>query len=281
MRFQALTLLAAILATGTWFSAQAQQGGYAPPGSYQQCCVNIRFNSSTQVLSATCYEDRRETGSRCENNLQVSACQPGTDIESIQCSLQCQALAGTWGQGGAVPKGSYQQSCHGWSVSNGILTAQCWNFKDGRIDWDKETLGKNTTMATLDLSQCGMDGDIENIRGELLCTKPASASNPTAVNNRAAPKPAPGTCKPGFVWRQAIPADHVCVTPQTRQQTAADNAAAPSRTNTQISVPRGQGYLCLQGFVWRQAVPTDYICVLPQARAQAAADNAAAPSRTY
>ena len=31
------------------------------------------------------------------------------------------------------------------------------------------------------------------------------------------------TCASGYVWREAIPSDHVCVTPQVRQQTAYDN----------------------------------------------------------
>jgi hypothetical protein len=39
----------------------------------------------------------------------------------------------------------------------------------------------------------------------------------------------PDACKPGFVWREAVPSDHVCVTPAARQQTAEDNAAGASR----------------------------------------------------
>src|SRR6516164_288550 len=80
---------------------------------------------------------------------------------------------------------------------------------------------------------------------------------------------ASGACIQGFVWREADPTDHVCVTPQTRAQTAADNAA-PGRMN-----PKG---MCIQGFVWREADPTDHVCVTPQTRAQAAADNSAAAS---
>ncbi|MGI5284365.1 hypothetical protein ACQEVF_13620 [Nonomuraea polychroma] len=40
---------------------------------------------------------------------------------------------------------------------------------------------------------------------------------------------APDTCISGFVWREARPSDHVCVTPAVRRQTLADNAAAASR----------------------------------------------------
>jgi hypothetical protein len=34
-----------------------------------------------------------------------------------------------------------------------------------------------------------------------------------------------GSCIQGFVWREANSTDHLCVTPQTRSQTAADNGA--------------------------------------------------------
>ena len=39
----------------------------------------------------------------------------------------------------------------------------------------------------------------------------------------------PDTCKQGYVWREAFPNDHVCVTPQTRQQTQDDNSQAAQR----------------------------------------------------
>ena len=82
--------------------------------------------------------------------------------------------------------------------------------------------------------------------------------------------PQPGTCIQGFVWRLADSTDHVCVTPQTRSQAAADNAAQ-GRKNANGT--------CIQGFVWRLADSTDHVCVTPQIRAQTAADNSAAPSR--
>jgi hypothetical protein len=37
------------------------------------------------------------------------------------------------------------------------------------------------------------------------------------------------TCLQGFVWREAFNGDTVCVTPATRAQAAADNAAAAQR----------------------------------------------------
>jgi hypothetical protein len=39
----------------------------------------------------------------------------------------------------------------------------------------------------------------------------------------------PDTCLQGYVWREAFPGDHVCVTPATRSQAAYDNSQADSR----------------------------------------------------
>jgi hypothetical protein len=84
-------------------------------------------------------------------------------------------------------------------------------------------------------------------------------------------------CLQGYVWRQAYSGDYVCVTPATRAQAAADNAAAVSRVQTGGGA-YGQ-YTCVQGYVWRQAVPDDYTCVTPEVRAQAAYDNSQAAGR--
>jgi hypothetical protein len=84
-------------------------------------------------------------------------------------------------------------------------------------------------------------------------------------------------CLQGYVWRKAYPGDYVCVTPGTRAQAQADNAAALSR------VASGGGaygqYTCVPGYVWRQVVPDDYVCVTPAVRAQAAYDNSQASNR--
>ena len=61
----------------------------------------------------------------------------------------------------------------------------------------------------------------------------------------------PDTCAPGYVWRDAAPNDHVCVTPAERSQAAAENAAGPSHLS-----PTGGPYgpnTCLSGYVWRDA----------------------------
>jgi hypothetical protein len=87
----------------------------------------------------------------------------------------------------------------------------------------------------------------------------------------------PNTCLEGWVWRQAVANDDVCVTPATRTQTQQDNAAAKSRVN-----PNGGPFgpnTCLNGYVWREAVPGDDVCVTVATRSQAAADNAQAANR--
>jgi len=87
----------------------------------------------------------------------------------------------------------------------------------------------------------------------------------------------PDQCLQGFVWREAFPGDHVCVTGQTRSEAAADNSQAAARRS-----PTGGPYgpdTCLQGYVWRDANPTDHVCVTPDIRAQAAYDNSQAQLR--
>jgi hypothetical protein len=85
------------------------------------------------------------------------------------------------------------------------------------------------------------------------------------------------TCLKGYVWREAVANDHVCVTPAVRTQTRQDNALADSRRD-----PNGGPYgpdTCLSGYVWREAVANDHVCVTPATREQARSDNAAADSR--
>jgi len=96
----------------------------------------------------------------------------------------------------------------------------------------------------------------------------------------------PYTCLNGYVWRGAVEGDLVCVTPDVREATAADNANAPShgtdeRSGDRVRLPGTGGgrSLCPDGYVPRQTVPSDLVCVTPSTRAQVVADNAAAASR--
>ena len=80
------------------------------------------------------------------------------------------------------------------------------------------------------------------------------------------------TCQPGFVWRESRISDHVCVSPQTRYRTRAENYAGGRTTVSGSDV-------CKQGYVWREAFPTDHVCVTPQSRAAVADDNRHAAER--
>jgi hypothetical protein len=85
-------------------------------------------------------------------------------------------------------------------------------------------------------------------------------------------------CKSPYVWREATPDDHVCVTQATHEKTLQDNSLAPTRRD-----PKGGGYgadTCLSGYVWRDSFEGDHICVTPDIRDQAAADNRDAANRT-
>ena len=47
---------------------------------------------------------------------------------------------------------------------------------------------------------------------------------PMLLNAHAGARTGPGgACRPGFVWREAAPADHVCVPPATRALVRAEN----------------------------------------------------------
>ena len=234
-------ILAAAIGLGATVSAGAGQAGAAmPPGSYLQTCQNLNYNQQSFLFVRAMHRDPVKPGRDCahtigaapsgngtvaNSTLIVSNCNPGADIANINGKLQCQALAGTWGNGGAVPYGSYQQSCDQWNVqtvySNGKtfprLAARCKTF-GGTLP---------VAEATLDLSQCSMTGDIQNHMGQLLCSP---ATSPTPPSTQAAASPTPGTCKPSFVPRQVNAEDHVCVTTQERQQVVADNSAAPQHT---------------------------------------------------
>jgi hypothetical protein len=83
----------------------------------------------------------------------------------------------------------------------------------------------------------------------------------------------PDTCKPGFVWREGIANDHVCVVPAVRDQARNDNAQRGNRIN-RASQPYGPD-TCLAGYVWREIVPSDHVCVTPDIRERTRRENAA------
>jgi hypothetical protein len=79
------------------------------------------------------------------------------------------------------------------------------------------------------------------------------------------PPPDQRKCDNGLLPREAFRGDEVCVTQAVRDQTIADNAAAPGHTN-----PNGG---CMQGYVWREARVDDHVCVPLATRTQTWSDN--------
>jgi hypothetical protein len=78
-------------------------------------------------------------------------------------------------------------------------------------------------------------------------------------------------CLLGYVWREARPSDHICVTGARRAATAQENSLAASRRS-----PTGGPFgpeTCLQGFVWREAFSGDHVCVPPTTRSLVANEN--------
>lgn len=102
-----------------------------------------------------------------------------------------------------------------------------------------------------------------------------AATNPPP----AAPPPnlpyGPDTCKQGYVWRDAIPGDHVCVVPARRSLAAQENATAGARVDPLGAYGPNS---CKPGFVWREAYSGDVVCVTGARRSQVAQENADGPS---
>jgi len=92
------------------------------------------------------------------------------------------------------------------------------------------------------------------------------------------PSKAPARCLSGYVWRVAGPNDLVCVPPESRDRTAAENARGPSLVD-----PNGAWgpQSCIQGYVWREAFSGDLVCVTPDIRDLVREENALGPSRMH
>jgi serine/threonine protein kinase len=101
---------------------------------------------------------------------------------------------------------------------------------------------------------------------------PKPEANP-APNQTAALHP--DACQSGYVWREAVPGDRVCVTSQVKAEAAFDNSKAEERRNPSAYDPE----TCIDGYVWREITPDDRVCVTRQARARVISDNSLNASR--
>jgi hypothetical protein len=82
-------------------------------------------------------------------------------------------------------------------------------------------------------------------------------------------------CASGYVWREARPSDHVCVTPESRTLVKQENSRARQRWTSGAYGP----HTCTQGYVWREAFQGDDVCVTPERRDQVREENRVANSR--
>ena len=81
-------------------------------------------------------------------------------------------------------------------------------------------------------------------------------------------------CASGYVWREARPTDHVCVTPASRALVKQENRSAPQRWTAGAY----GSHTCKQGYVWREAFKGDDVCVTPERRDQVHEENRVAKS---
>jgi hypothetical protein len=89
-------------------------------------------------------------------------------------------------------------------------------------------------------------------------------------------KPAADACASGYVWREARPTDHVCVTPASRDRVGQENRNASQRWDSAGAYgPK----TCVQGYVWREAFQGDTVCVSPARRTEVKKENSLAASR--
>lgn len=109
--------------------------------------------------------------------------------------------------------------------------------------------------------------DRDGVRIDVVSTDPAHGRASVRVRSSVAAD----RCVQGYVWREARPADHVCVTAARRSEVRQENQQAPGRR-----APGGGVYgpdTCRQGFVWREAYDGDHACVEPNRREKARREN--------
>jgi hypothetical protein len=84
------------------------------------------------------------------------------------------------------------------------------------------------------------------------------------------------SCVAPYVWRLAVPSDHVCVTKESRNRVELENQRAPER---RAGGGRYGPDSCLTGYVWCEAFDGDTVCVLPDRRDEVRRENTLASQR--
>jgi hypothetical protein len=73
-------------------------------------------------------------------------------------------------------------------------------------------------------------------------------------------------CKAGYVPREAVSGDNVCVTPAEHEQALTDNRTENKRHQRDSD-------RCIPGYVWREAQSGDHVCVTHEVREQTKQEN--------
>ena len=147
---------------------------------------------------------------------------------------------GTWGYqrvDGLLPGRAYGFSVQGCTETFfGLGDDRCWDWAAGvpRVHLDVSAALRARHLCTALRLAGGVRGRPGLCRGAP--TPQVAADNAQAQSRRAytctppnCTFTAPDTCKVPFVWREARPSDHVCVTVPERSQVAAENALANQR----------------------------------------------------
>ncbi len=234
----------------------------------------------------------------------------GTFIDQVQIICAPISANGTHGPqyvgpsrggGGGTP---LEFSCAADSVVNGVTLAMTKN--DGHVAWmvlsctSMRSAGRakvlfgtanytpNYQAYTDQMCQAGelangfnghFGRDVNALGLDCADRAETAVENSQAQPARAKPIKTTGkpslVCPGGYVWREASPSDHVCVTPLQRKKAAAQNAAAAAHVS-QTDHTSGPT-TCASGYVWREAYVGDVVCVTPSDRDAANDENAQAP----
>jgi hypothetical protein len=132
---------------------------YAPGGSYQNSCVNVRMHGN--AISARC---TAPNGQYVHSRLALPCY---GDIANNNGYLRCNGGGGGYRPGfrpphpgpgyGYLPPGSYQGSCRNAYANGPMLTAECTATNGAWI------------RSSLEVNRCRPGTDIANVNGRLNC----------------------------------------------------------------------------------------------------------------
>jgi hypothetical protein len=148
-----------------------------------------------------------------------------------------------------------------------------------RDDLERQLAGTNAQLQNLRNESLNANKKLEGHKSDRASQDPllkSAYAQIDSLQSQLSALRAQGRCIKGFVPREAIPGDNVCVTPAVHSKVKFDNSQAEVRKAG--GGPYGPD-TCLQGYVWRDAIPGDHVCVEPDVRTQAAEDNRQAQNR--